>query len=231
MSTIVIGDLHGRHDVLTQVLEEYFNHDIVCVGDYLDSYDKPVEDQIKTLKMVVELAEERPQSFFALEGNHDRSYLYGESCSGYKNFTQFHVDGLGVDRIKKALKPFIWHEGFLITHAGVNSHMLNHYELTVEEYLTKKELWPIIGTARGGFAKYSGHFWCDFFEEFEPIQDVKQIFGHTGWRPSDFRGAGILAEEGNILVDCLSQRRQVLLINNGEYTPIVLEESEDAYVG
>ena len=78
--TYVIGDLHGRADLLEQILELIDAHVggtgatnpmLVFVGDYIDLGP----DSARTLTRVRELAEEFPANITCLMGNHERMLL------------------------------------------------------------------------------------------------------------------------------------------------------------
>jgi hypothetical protein len=115
----------------------------------------------------------------------------------------------------KYLKPYIWHNSFLLSHAGVTNTILKIFNTDINGYL-KEERFNDIGYARGGSSPFGGLYWCDWFREFEPVPGVKQIVGHTGYRPvpkdlSDHE-MGILEKEGNYNVDCLNYKEEFLII-------------------
>jgi len=204
MKTLVVGDLHGKYEIVEEVLA--MDMPTIFVGDYLDSFDRSVEDQIRTLTLVLDAIESNKA--IGLMGNHELSYLrQGMRCSGYKGATAAHVIHLA-ERMHKLLLPFVRVEGFLITHAGISVYMLQHKGLTVEEYLEKGEHYDI-GGCRGGSSHLGGLYWNDYNFEFVPVPGVNQIFGHTASQE------GIREVDNNWCIDGLDYVRQILAIENG----------------
>lgn len=204
MKTLVVGDLHGQYEIAEAALNTgYF---VVFIGDYVDSYTRPVHDQIHTLRTVLRAVEDGQA--IALRGNHELSYFEeGMRASGWKFTTDSHLFPLRQD-FYELTKPYVWHEGFLISHAGVSQNLLDSLDCTLEEYLEEGNF-NQIGYARGGYNQWGGLFWCDWRYEFAPIPGVSQIVGHT-------RGEVIREEENNWCIDVLEDHDpQGLLIENG----------------
>lgn len=213
MTKLVVGDIHGRLEIVEKVLAS--KYDVVFLGDFLDSYDRSVEDQVQSLRLALEAVEEgRAQS---VVGNHELSYLGALFCSGWKSDTQTYVNDLE-DRITKSFKNYIEEEGFLISHAGVSNVMLETQGVTLQEYLDNGEF-EQVGYSRGGSYRCGGLYWCDWFEDFEPVEGVNQIVGHSGYRPEGYP-LGILEKGGSYNVDCLNNKEEFLLIDNGNATII-----------
>jgi len=220
MKTLVVGDLHGRYEVAEKALASEYN--VVFVGDYLDSYSRSSEECLETLRLVVDapLDPSTTKSVIALKGNHELSYSDLTSrCSGYKTKTQELLDSefRGWDNW---LLDYVWCEGFLISHAGVSQLLLSGTGLGLEDYLHNKSLTEV-GYARGGRVPIGGLFWCDWFEEFEPIPDTPQIVGHSGYRPHGV-SPGILQKGNSYNVDCLDRVEEFLLIEDGKAEIITL---------
>lgn len=203
--TVVVGDLHGQYELAEKVLES--EHDVVFIGDYLDSFRRTIHDQIKTLDVVLEAC--REPRVTALKGNHELSYLEPRMmCSGYKHSTQEAVR----DRDLSVLEDYTWAEGFLISHAGIAKGLLEFLNVDYETYLREKDFYQI-GFARGGSCPVGGLFWCDFHFEFECI-DIPQIVGHT-------RGKEIRQIENSYCIDCLEDDSWDVLLIEGSKAEIV----------
>jgi len=77
-----------------------------------------------------------------------------------------------------------------------------------------------VGHARGGNLKAGGIVWCDFDHEFQPIDDLRQIVGHTNqWETGKATqyhrdGAINIVDANNICIDC--NLSQYLTITNGK---------------
>ena len=207
MKTLLVGDLHGRVDLVEKAFE--MNLPIVFLGDYLDSFTASVADQILTLTKVLDACEER-EGVSALYGNHEWSYLDDRMvCSGWNAATQAHINVLN-SRMYKILQSYVWAEGFLVSHAGVSQKLLDIEGITLEEYLEKGEF-NQIGRSRGGVSPCGGLYWCDFQREMVSLDDgTKQVVGHT-------RGKGIRQEGGVTCIDCLEAGDpQFVIIDDGK---------------
>lgn len=216
MKTLIIGDLHGKLHIVEKAIKS--NYNCIFIGDYIDDYTRSIEDQIETLRLVLDLAETNPEKYTALMGNHELSYLDREMrASGWNATTQIHVDHLS-SRMRSILKPFIFINNYLISHAGVSQALLDNLGLTLKEYLDNKN-YSQIGYARGGLSPVGGLYWCDWFREFDPIPNQSQIVGHSGYRPIGV-SKGILEKEGNFNVDCYEHIEEYLLISE-EQTEII----------
>lgn len=230
MKTVIVGDLHGKYDTAEKVLAMK-NCQKVFVGDYLDSFLRNIDDQVRTFRLVTDAA--LAGECIALAGNHELSYFVpGCRCSGWNFNTDSHLVGIQ-DTFWKALRPYVWVEDFLVTHAGLNWHYLLQDKTMVEKGITGNvdvflrevaiawkdkniNQFTKAGRARGGAAFWGGIFWNDFFKEFTPVPNLKQVFGHTGWRPRG-QDAGIHRVQDNYLIDCLEYGpQQVLTIENGK---------------
>tara|TARA_R100001143_G_scaffold9092_1_gene11068 strand:+ start:114 stop:806 length:693 start_codon:yes stop_codon:yes gene_type:complete len=199
--TLVVGDLHGMFEVAEAALNE--GCPVVFVGDYLDSFDRPVGDQFRTLELVLQANKER-DDVTALFGNHEMSYMDPQMrCSGYSPELQRMLDAVGyTKRMRDELKVMVRVGDYLVTHAGISQRVLDYFDITIEQYLARPELWLDIGRSRGGPMKYGGLIWCDWNEDFVPVKGVKQIVGHTRGRPGELR-----TKNDNWCIDCVEHNR------------------------
>lgn len=217
MKTIVIGDIHGKVELVEAALAR--KEPKVFVGDFLDSFERTSVEEVTCLRLVYE-AIQRRENVQACIGNHELSYLYkSQLCSGYDARTQILVDAFQRDvaGLETWMKPFVWVEDVLVTHAGLSAERLPPSDtqdvlILVKEYLDR----PItsffdIGYARGGGHRTGDIFWCDI-REFAPIPNVKQIFGHSRGGPHEFETDGELTSLG---IDCLDDIHLVAYVENG----------------
>lgn len=214
--TIVVGDLHGQYNIAHNILRVTKGHyNIIFVGDYLDSFTHGLDNQIKTLKLVLNAARLESDRVIALMGNHERSYLFEERCSGWNQETQLMVNHIASDCIE-LLKEYYWMaDDLLITHAGVSQDYVKYNPtLTLKEsvnlFLGSNERLAV-GKARGGTATAGGIYWCDFKFEFLPVDGLRQIFGHT-------RGNGIRNRNENYCIDCLEDYGQYVLLVRKDFS-------------
>lgn len=206
MGTLVVGDLHGKLAVVKQALAT--SHNVVFVGDYVDSYTESVELQIQTLDAVLDAIENEGDRVTGLIGNHEVSYLTPHMrCSGFNSATNMHLMTRS-SRMMNTLKYYTRVDGFLISHAGVSQRFLTCAGLdTVEEYIDSNN-YDQIGVYRGGLSPVGGLFWCDWRFDFAPIENLPQVVGHT-------RGQNIRRNGNSYCVDVLDYTPHCLLIQDG----------------
>jgi len=211
--TLVIGDLHGRWQVVEKALES--GYDCIFMGDYLDSFTASVEDQARTLRMVLEAIKSDPDKYVGLLGNHELSYLDDTMrASGYKRAMSYHVIHEFQRDMHKHLKTHHFHNKWLLSHAGVSQAILDEDSISLEEYLELKSF-TAIGHRRGGMSPIGGLYWCDWYAEFEPTTQA-QIVGHTGYREKG-DSEGIVTKGNAFNVDCLDRVDEFLLLTGDEY--------------
>jgi hypothetical protein len=221
MRTIFVGDLHGKHEIAQYILTHNTNDKIIFVGDYLDSFDRSIEDQVKTLEIVLEATKAEPERVIVLRGNHEYSYLKPQqyACSGFKQATLIQIKRLLPDVDRCTLDSYKDESsGALVTHAGVTEawrNMISPINNGLEEVLllASEADWNMVGKSRGGIYPCGGPVWCDYWAEFKSIPGVKQVFGHTQYRAFGIgHGRGVVSEDGeNFNVDCLNTSDEVLV--------------------
>lgn len=202
MKTLIIGDLHGQVEIAEKALRQGLP--VIFMGDYVDSFERSISDQIETLIMVLDAVKSGEAQ--ALYGNHELSYLIeGMRCSGFKPVTEAHMMHMNLT----PLQDYIFAEGFLLSHAGVTNKLLKAKNITLQDYLDVAEFTQI-GRARGGWDTHGGLYWCDWNQEFSPIPNQPQIVGHT-------RGKGIRRKINSYCVDCLEDGDpQAITIEDGK---------------
>jgi hypothetical protein len=239
--TIIVGDLHGKVEIAMQVLGLWPHYDAVFIGDYLDSFDRSVNDQVMTLMHVLNAAEEGKA--IALWGNHELSYVdIKHRCSGYNGATAAHVIHLQ-NRMYKTLVDYTWVGDFLVTHAGISKVVMRKLGLPdtlegVDQALETDGWKHNIGGTRGGRG-VGGIFWCDWGEEFQPLESVPQIVGHSSARPISQKDRteqwphvperdNIIMKGNSYNIDCLDNTESyVLLIHeDGRAEEINLNDGE-----
>jgi len=146
---IAIGDIHGRTDWKQIVEIELHKVDrIIFVGDYFDSFDIPMLDQIRNFNEIVKFAREYPEKVVLLIGNHDYHYLsVGETYSG---FNPTYAMGIEHDYLRPNLDLFkICHteDRFLFSHAGITKTWLKNFLIGVDD----------IDSELNGFWQYKQH--------------------------------------------------------------------------
>ena len=202
MKYIFIGDIHGKIADVEVALAKPGKK--IFVGDFIDSFNHPVEDHEKCYDLVFQAIDKGEAE--AIYGNHELSYLMPTQhrCSGYSEERQMLMTHYG-PRIREKFKPYILLKpDLLVSHAGLTETLWRSFGLTFDNLSeTLAEWWPdlrspmhFIGRYRGGRNNVGGMFWCDYNVEFRPIEGLTQIFGHTP-------GRGIRHRANEYCIDCL----------------------------
>lgn len=227
------------------IIDKYIDtHKIVIAGDVFDDFNDTaiVADQVaRWLKKTLV-----SPNIIVLMGNHDinySSYNYKSSsahgtqsiynCAGYTIQKDDAINRIMTEEDWDKIKFYHFENKWLITHAGISRHWFEHpilgctYENIIENINKAEEMYKnreysnVLGAAgmcRGGSNRAGGILWHDHFSEAEPIQGIKQVYGHT---PISSGGIDIFEENGgvNIDVDCgLSQVLEIL--EDGSYNII-----------
>jgi len=191
MKTIIISDLHNRVDwvELTLSLLKYDN--VVFLGDYFDDFNdthKDAENVAKWLKQSLQIPNR-----IHLIGTHDIWYMFKHSflkASGNSDGKRKVINKILTKEDWEKLKPFCIIQNFYLTHAGIHPSFIKNNKVFNTVYIETKEafndikggnfnLWFGAGESRGGYQPFGGITWLDWNEEFEPIQNMNQIVGHT----------------------------------------------------
>lgn len=210
MSILVCGDIHGKTEVMNELYslaeQPHINH-LVFVGDFVDSHDRTIEEEIECMNIALDLSERGYATL--IYGNHELSYLKSYMrCSRYRHEMQKYFD----NNRERIVRNFVSHKyvgSILVTHAGLSLHHLEYSgaQSVMDYLLNHVERHKDIGYERGGNMPYGGIYWNDYRYEFTPVDNVLQIFGHTR-RP-------LISEDypGNFCIDCLDTTYQVLSVD------------------
>lgn len=252
---LIIPDIHQCIGFANKALEMEFDH-VVFLGDYFDCFEKPdgwyvgIKD---TCAWLNETMDKLGTKATWLIGNHDLAYMatYRKrqfpskntfySCSGYTRSK--------ATEINKRLRPDFFANlelcvnvnGFICSHAGF---VYEHFKpmLSAEEnILALYESWErdkhsfflvpwhwigSIGPCRGGVDSVGSPIWLDWNVEFFPVEEIKQIVGHTNYWNDDT--TMIKEKNGNF---CVDKNRSLVIIVNEDGTikkvPILKHDARD----
>lgn len=197
MKYTFVGDLHGQYGLAKSIIEQFEGDSrLVFVGDYVDSFVESLENQAKTFNLIFDGAMER--RWDALLGNHDLHYSSDSMRGSGYNYKLLEI--CPKLRAINATSTWPFKEllivgNILVTHAGLSKNF-------------NGSLYGI-GRCRGGFQDVGGIFWCDFNQEFQPIEGLRQVFGHTSQRQIEQDG-------DNYCIDCLERGKLEVLQYNTE---------------
>lgn len=235
---LVVSDIHHQTNKLHSIIRHESPDHIVVLGDWFDShvYDTN-HDCEKTAKYLMKFVHQ--DNTITLWGNHDLHYFYTNpnlECSGYSPFKDSLITESihpVFNKVKDKFQWYIWIDDILCTHAGLHPNFISptvktHADIEsfmIEEdnkirtkIVTGESYWAYCaGRARGGFFQYGGLTWLDFEDEFTPIDDLRQIVGHTYSRTGKIRthhteGVIDVSEGNNICIDC--GLNEYLIIHN-----------------
>ncbi|MEW6040864.1 MAG: metallophosphoesterase [Elusimicrobiota bacterium] len=221
---IVVGDLHGELDKLVKILKEFKDERFLFIGDYCDSFTATDQEIIDTLSLVME------SKGIILSGNHELNYFnswgFNGYCSGYRSSLQNRiVSPLIANQNKFKIVHYEIETNILYSHAGISLQWLKSTCPDIKEtqnqfdYIKQLELLnpfalsenhPVfaIGAARGGNSICGGPLWCDWYNDYEPLPWIRQIFGHT---PIEKISTTYYKNKINSWnIDCLLYRNEVL---------------------
>lgn len=234
---LLLGDIHQDINRLHRIIDQEAPDITVTTGDWFDSFVYDSDNHVRAAASYLYTGVHDPR-FVTCIGNHDCHYLWthrGLRCSGYEDRKDDIIhDELGAElgNVRDKMQWFVWVDDFLVSHAGVASSKISPLQSLEKDkfdaWLTQQakdcngclacraEHWFVhAGYARSGNYPIGGLTWQDFDNEFEPIEGLKQIVGHTPHRsilpPVQFGGLNIL-ESPNLDIDC--HLNEYLVITN-----------------
>lgn len=208
--TLVIGDTHGRLDVLATLLIQEGVVDpgtlkrvdrdvrVVHVGDLGNFADDKTAD-----RLTYAVADDWLDTL--LWGNHDRSVI-----SPMITFNHFErpdeqtLKSMNDLRLSGKLVLATTAHGFLVTHAGLHvaygrrhfDHLspnvvagkINYEDTQYGDMSALSSIWTAIAIPRGGAADAGGILWRDVREKL--WEGARQVFGHSVMRDGIVRAVG-----------------------------------------
>lgn len=191
MKVLCVGDIHGRHELVTEAFDVFLKgkyDKIIFHGDIADSFDRSTEDILRCFNLVLGMKRTYPDQIVILVGNHDEQYFH-QSPGDYicEGFSVGH-HGVLFPLLSENRRLFRYAYGiqnYLFTHAGVNaSWFIKNYDrihhwasIMAIEITDLTQWWQIfdgisqtkdkqilfeVGPQRGGFKNHvGGPLWCD----------------------------------------------------------------------
>jgi predicted phosphodiesterase len=191
MKILCVGDIHGRHELITEAFNTFITgkyDKIIFLGDYADSYDRTDSDILRCFNILLQMKKTYHEQVILLIGNHDEPYFHhdtqGYKCSGFRPTLHRSLSHVLIPQ----RTSFSYAHGisnFLFTHAGVSMDWyLKHFK-TLSKWADRMEIdltdvndfWIVlnnisttsskyvlheIGPDRGGTeSEFGGPLWCD----------------------------------------------------------------------
>lgn len=240
MKNIYIGDIHGRNDWKQIINQEKTFDKVVFVGDYFDSFDISIKDQINNFKDIIQYKKDNWDKVVLLLGNHDYSYFFEEIvCSGYKQELFILINSTLINLFKKNyFRIAIELDDYVISHAGITKTWISRVQkkLELDKHPSLEDLKEIFWSkhllfdfgflyeendvnsfkmlSKYGDNVWQGPFWVRPNSLMQDRYFKKQIIGHTQVKPNGH----IRPKSDVIQIDALANK-EYLVIENG--TPSV----------
>lgn len=249
MKLLVIGDVHNHIKAAEEIASKYEKtHKVIFVGDYFDDFHDSPKVAINTAKWLKKSLY-KPNRIH-LYGNHDLQYTpYCETYIGSRQIKLYMCSGYTPEKdyeVKKILTIEDWSKvklhhfefGWHFTHAGMAKMFFEHpikgmtddvifdvIEKINIKFLNREQT-DIIGGAgycRGGMNPVGGITWSDHNQEADPVENIKQIYGHTPINDID-----VLEDNGGINICVDSGLSEVLEVNE-DGTFSIIETGFDSF--
>jgi len=229
MKYLVIGDIHGKLELVQELLSDNFKeYHKIFVGDFLDSFDRSSDACVQTLRTVLNAVVGR-KNVTALLGNHELSYIRsGMQCSGYDTKTEYHIKHLKAEVLRWFKRYVYITDEILVTHAGATEQLFPNKKILKEKLEADDPSLYNIGRYRGGHSPVGGIFWCDYWAELEPIEGLTQIVGHSAARPQG-RYEGVVSQVGIYNIDCLDRITEALVVDTADSSLKVINFMDKDY--
>ena len=232
---LLFGDMHQEVDKVEYILKHENYDEVVNVGDELDSFHQnSKEDVIKTCNFIKKYIFK--ENFHFIWANHTLQYLYDNPnliCSGYEREKDILITkelGDLMPAIRDKFKWYLFVGDYLCSHAGLHPNFLPPRQKLDKKSLSKwldeqiKQAEPALihggrhwmflaGHGRGGSQRVGGLTWLCQHSEFEPIEGLNQILGHS-FNPSVAK----IEDKNSINYDIDCNMNQYMMITNGKIT-------------
>lgn len=198
MATLIVPDIHEKLDRLLSIEERYFPKAdrIVMLGDFFDRFGPVDLDLVGRICGWIIGHMQDPRITWIL-ANHDCHYFFRNAafqCSGYEPRKQEMIDANLPDGFREKFQISTRVGPYLVSHAGYTEQTLQYCRPEIEaEALKRARVGSFdalfgAGRARGGHQLFGGPTWLDWNYEFEHIDGVPQIVGHTQGRAVRIKG-------------------------------------------
>jgi len=227
MKSIIIGDIHNDTISAQKICDKHTDaNEIVFLGDYFDDFDDCAYNLKQTADWLLESLSHKNR--IHMLGNHDVHYFCPNKQIIGSGFTNGKLKEFNNHPISKTLFNFklsYYTQDYLCSHAGIYPSLipitvkdipvwLQFEEQKILENMKRNIISPLlkVGFSRYGSEMFGGITWLDWNEEFEPIEGLNQIVGHT-------RNKEVRRNFNNYCIDTKPGKgtiKQYLMIENKE---------------
>ncbi len=193
---LVIGDIHGRYDVVAKIYDKEQPDAVILLGDYCDGFDMSSREMLTCWKELQKLKKHHESlnkgEFIMLLGNHDWHYINPlERYSGFSHSTFTVMHDMLSDAFKKKDLHVVYADivnRTIYAHAGVTNTWLSEWSnppVDMLDNINNKALdFSMWNTDTYGNSKWQGPLWVrpealleDMYSDEKGVW--KQIVGHT----------------------------------------------------
>lgn len=227
---IAIGDIHGRptwKDIVNNHPEDVDKW--VFIGDYFDSFDIGVQDQINNFLDIIEFKKNNMDKVDLLIGNHDFHYLFFEDPCQYSGYNEKY--SLSIHHILDKHRDLLqlatcFDDKYLFTHAGVTQTWFDN--TYIEEGLQLPQLVEQLNDVfwkrhalfdfYPGATRFADPYGNDKFQSpiwvrppsltYDGIPGFTQVVGHTGQSTIQTKYRGF------VFIDTLAHGEYMILEND-----------------
>lgn len=223
MKTLVCGDIHCKPELLIRALHATSWDKFVFLGDACDNWGATQEDNLRIIKLLIEIKEKYGEKFVWLMGNHDWGYYddsirsSGHILPGAANVMHLLEDAIDMWEL------FYTDGENLFSHAGMSKSFLQStLKISMHDLKHSRGINnPLnqVGYASGGTSLTPSFLWARPEEVDTPPKEVvkRQIVGHTPVKT-------IKEVNGLIVCDTMSQYRDGSFI--GDKSLLVIEDNK-----
>lgn len=215
MKIVAIGDIHGS-DNWKNIIEKESYDKLVFIGDYFDSFEYGIEQQIRNFNEIIKLKEKFSDKVVLLIGNHDFHYMpfTNERYSGFQSKNMFLIRNVLMGALKdELLQMCFMYDNLAFTHAGITKTWCNIHDVDLSDieksindlFFYKPKSFEFNGINPYGDDKTQSPIWV---RENSLIKDkpigIKQVVGHTEKKE-------IVFTEDVIIIDTQRESKEYLI--------------------
>ena len=196
---LIIGDIHGHFDHVKGIYNLEKPDEVICLGDYVDSFVQNPEDHKNCLNELLALRKRHNDThgkrctFHLLMGNHDFHYIYEkEKYSGYNDETSYLCKPILRKMLDDNVLKVVYVDEInrtIYSHAGISSEWMKLHNVHSLGFINDVSFDCLRFTYReasnnAGESKYSSPIWIRPYSlgmnlYSDEQGEWRQVVGHT----------------------------------------------------